>query len=72
MPTCFLTCEGCGARHASVVDEDTMVQLKNGKPYPKHCLVCRTTTDWVFAFLDRRSAQDRRQTDPDRKKTGWT
>jgi hypothetical protein len=69
MPTCFLACEGCGTRHPSVVDEQTMAQLQNGKTYPKHCLVCRTTTDWVFAFLDRRAGIDRRRNSDRRSST---
>ena len=60
MPTCFLTCEGCGTRQASSVDEEVVKLLQNGKTYPKHCLVCRTTTDWAFGFVDRRSGKDRR------------
>jgi hypothetical protein len=64
MPTCFLTCEGCGTRQPSVVDADAIVQLQAGKPLPKHCLVCRTTTDWALAFLEMRSGVDRRKSDP--------
>ncbi len=67
MPTCYLNCEGCGTRHATVLDEQIIAQLQKGKTYPKHCLVCHTTTDWAFAFVDRRSGQDRRKTNTDRR-----
>ena len=71
MPTCFLNCEGCGARQASVLDEEVIAQLQNGKTYPKHCLVCRTTTDWAFAFVDRRSGRERRRSGSDRRQGGF-
>jgi hypothetical protein len=64
MPTCFLTCQGCGTRQPSVVEADSVAQLQAGKTLPKHCRVCRTTTDWAFAFLEMRSSIDRRKTDP--------
>ena len=43
--------------------------LKTGKTAPKHCLRCRTTTDWVFALVDRRSGRERRQ-GADRREDG--
>jgi hypothetical protein len=64
MPTCFLTCEGCGTRQPSVVEAEAAVHLQAGKTLPKHCLVCRTTTDWALAFVDRRNGIDRRNPDP--------
>jgi hypothetical protein len=69
MPTCFLVCEGCGTRQPSVLDDAAMAQLQDGKTYQKHCLTCRTTTDWALAFMDRRSGQDRRKGGSGRRKT---
>jgi len=60
MPTTLLICESCGNRQSFFLDEATVVELKGGKTAPKHCLRCRTTTDWVFALVDRRSGRDRR------------
>lgn len=62
MPTTLLTCESCGNRQSFFLDEATVADLRtNHKTVPKHCLRCRTTTDWVFAMVDRRSGRDRRQ-----------
>ncbi|MBI2819314.1 MAG: hypothetical protein HYX73_04975 [Acidobacteria bacterium] len=61
MPTTLLICESCGNRQSFFLDEAIVSELKSGKTVPKHCLRCRTTTDWVFALVDRRSGRDRRQ-----------
>ena len=50
-------------RQPTFLNDALVAQLQNGKTYPKHCLQCRTTTDWVFTFLDRRGGADRRKTD---------
>jgi hypothetical protein len=60
MPSCFLTCEGCGNRQSAHLDEAELAQLLSRKTLLKHCLVCRTTTEWDFAFIDRRSGHERR------------
>lgn len=60
MPTCLLVCESCGNRQTFFLDEMEVEEMRNGKTVPKHCLRCRTTTDWVFALVDRRSGRDRR------------
>ena len=71
MPTCFLMCEGCGTRQAFFFDDAEITKLQTSKTFPKHCLVCRTTTEWAFAFLDRRNGDrrsgDRRQNSDRRK-----
>ena len=64
MPTTMLTCESCGNRQAFFLDDATVAELKGGKTVLKHCLRCRTTTDWGFAVADRRSARERRN-EPD-------
>ena len=46
-----------------------MAQLQNGSTHPKHCLRCRTTTQWAFAFIDRRGGPDRRKPGSDRRDT---
>ena len=61
MPTTLLICESCGNRQAFFLDEATVEEIRQGKTVPKHCLRCRTTTDWVFALLDRRTGGARRQ-----------
>jgi hypothetical protein len=61
MPTTLLICESCGNRQTFFLDEGTVAELKTKKTVPKHCLRCRTTTDWVFAMVDRRTGRDRRQ-----------
>jgi hypothetical protein len=70
MPTTLLICESCGNRQSFFLDEATVAELKDGKTAPKHCLRCRTTTDWVFALVDRRSGRDRRQGDDRRNESG--
>ena len=61
MPTSLLICEGCGGRQTFFLDEASVEEMRNGKTVQKHCLRCRTTTDWVFALVDRRTGRDRRQ-----------
>ena len=61
MPTCVLICESCSNRQTFFLDEAIVAELQNGKTVPKHCLRCRTVTDWTFASVDRRSGRERRQ-----------
>ena len=61
MPTTLLICESCGNRHSFFLDEASVKEMQGGKTTPRHCLRCRTTTDWVFALEERRSGGDRRR-----------
>jgi DNA-directed RNA polymerase subunit M/transcription elongation factor TFIIS len=61
MPTTLLTCESCGNRQTFFLDDASVKEMQGGKTTPRHCLRCRTTTDWVFTLMDRRSGRDRRQ-----------
>ena len=61
MPTCVLICESCSKRHTFFLDATTVADVQNGQAVSKHCLVCRTMTDWAFATVDRRTGRDRRQ-----------
>ena len=70
MPTTLLICESCGNRQSFFIDEATVTEIKGGKTVPKHCLRCRTTTDWVFALVDRRTGRDRRQGGERRDESG--
>ncbi len=67
MATCVLTCETCGGHQSFIIYEEELAGLHNGKPVSKHCLVCRATTNWVFASPEKRSGRDRRQGSDRRK-----
>jgi hypothetical protein len=62
MPTSVLSCETCGVHKPFIIYEEELAEVRNGRALSKHCPVCRTTTNWVFAFPERRSGRDRRQT----------
>ncbi len=61
MPTCVLRCESCRVHTPHFIHEEMLPEVQSGKAVPKHCPVCRTTTDWMFVFLERRSGRERRQ-----------
>jgi hypothetical protein len=60
MPSSLLICESCGNRQTFFLDEPSLEEVKNGKTVTHHCLRCRTTTDWSFARVDRRTGRERR------------
>jgi len=55
-----LKCEGCGQHRPFSVHEGELLVLDTKKPVERHCPTCRTMTNWVFAFLKRRSRRERR------------
>ena len=60
MPTLVFKCESCGDQKPHLVHESEMRELQEKNLIQKHCLTCRTLTNWVIAFPERRSGQDRR------------
>ena len=63
MPTYILKCEGCGGQKPFSIYEAEMAEIDERKPIQKNCPTCRTMTNWVLAFPDRRSGGDRRKED---------
>jgi len=61
MPTYIFKCEGCGGQKSIPVQEAEMVEIDERKPIYKHCPTCRTMTNWMLAFPDRRSGSERRE-----------
>jgi hypothetical protein len=61
MPTYVLKCEGCNGHRPFLIHEGELPDPAAGKPIQKHCPVCRTTTNWTFAFPERREGRDRRE-----------
>ncbi len=55
-----LKCEGCGQHRPFLVHEGELSALDTKKPIERHCPTCRTMTNWVFAFPERRSGRKRR------------
>jgi hypothetical protein len=55
-----LKCEGCGQRRSLLIHEGELPALDSKKPVERHCPTCRTMTNWVFAFPERRSGRERR------------
>ena len=60
MPDYVLKCEDCGRHRPFLVHEHELPALDTKKPIEKHCPTCRTMTNWVFAFPERRSGRERR------------
>ncbi len=61
MPTYIFKCEGCGGQKPIPVQEAEMAEIAERKPIQKHCPTCRTMTNWMLAFPDRRSGGERRE-----------
>ncbi len=61
MQTYILKCEGCGGQKPYPIHEAEMAEIDERKPIQKHCPTCRTMTNWMRAFPDRRSGGDRRK-----------
>lgn len=61
MPTYIFKCEGCGSHKPFSIHEHEMAEFDKEKPILKHCLTCRTMTNWMSASPDRRSGSDRRK-----------
>ena len=61
MPTYVMKCEGCGGQRPFLIHEGELPNPQSGQTVQKHCPVCRTTTNWAFAFAERRNDRDRRQ-----------
>jgi hypothetical protein len=59
MPAYVLKCGGCAGYYAFLVHEDELLEVEK-KPIVRHCSSCRRTTDWVFAFPERRGGHERR------------
>src|SRR3989442_14745324 len=60
MPTYVFKCEGCGAYRPFLIHEGEMPEPERKDPVQKHCAKCRTITNWIFAFPDRRANGARR------------
>lgn len=60
MPTYVFKCESCGGHRPFLVHEGELANLAEKNPLQKHCPNCRTMTNWVLAFQERRSGHDRR------------
>ncbi len=61
MPTYIFKCEGCGGQKPFSIYEAEMAEFDGKKPIQKHCPTCRTMTNWMLAFQERRSGGDRRR-----------
>ncbi len=61
MPTYIFKCEGCGGHKAFPIHEAEMAEIDERRPIQKHCLTCRTMTNWMLTFPDRRSGTERRE-----------
>ena len=69
METYIFKCEGCGGKALASYDsqkpypihEAEMAEIDEQKPIYKHCPTCRTMTNWMLAFPDRRSGSERRE-----------
>lgn len=59
MLTYVFKCEGCGGNRPFPVPEAEASGVGN-QPIRKHCPTCRTMTNWMVAFSERRLGQDRR------------
>ena len=68
MPTSVLVCDTCGTHYPFLIYEEELTDVQNGKPLSRDCPTCRTKTNWKFAFPERRSGRDRRQS-PDRRRS---
>jgi hypothetical protein len=67
MPSSLLICESCGNRQTFFLDEPSLEEVKSGKAITRHCLRCRTTTDWSVVRTDGRSGRERRWGDDRRE-----
>ncbi len=61
METYIFKCEGCGRQKPIPIHEAEMAEIDERKPIQKHCPTCRTMTNWMLAFPDRRSGTERRE-----------
>ena len=60
MPFCVLVCQTCGGHEPLIIYEEELVEVKDGRLVSKACPACRMTTNWRFAFPERRTGRDRR------------
>jgi hypothetical protein len=61
MATYVLKCESCNGQKPFLVHDGEIPDPEGNKPLLKHCPVCRTTTNWMLAFPERRGNRERRQ-----------
>ena len=61
MPTYIFKCESCGEHKAFPFYEGKMAEPDKETPIQRHCLPCGTMTNWMLAFPDRRSGDERRE-----------
>ncbi len=61
MPTYIFKCEGCGGHKSFSFYEGKMTEPDRKTPILRYCLPCRTITNWMFAFPDRRAGGERRE-----------
>jgi hypothetical protein len=61
METYIFKCECCGGQKPIPIQEAEMAEIDERRPIQKHCPTCRTMTNWVLAFQDRRSGSERRR-----------
>ncbi len=54
-------CEGCGGQKPIPIQEAEMAEIDERRPIQKHCPTCRTMTNWMLAFPERRSGTERRE-----------
>lgn len=60
MPTCVFKCESCGQHKPFFIQAGEWTKVGRESPIRKHCPTCHTMTNWVLAFQERRSGQERR------------
>ncbi len=61
MQTYIFKCEGCGGQKPIPIQEAEMAEIDERRPIQKYCPTCRTMTNWMLAFPDRRSGSERRR-----------
>ncbi len=61
METYIFKCESCGGQKPIPIQEAEMAEIDERRPIQKHCPTCRTMTNWMLAFPDRRSGSERRR-----------
>lgn len=60
MPAYVLTCPSCGRLRSFFLHDLNVSELEREKYLKKPCPICKTQTNWMFTFQERRSGRDRR------------